>query len=442
MSREWFVEELIAELKRQREAEQAAKSQGVARAGDVEDEFGAYEIHRKLSFDFPLVQPAELKPLISFLDGSLAPRVLTASHALTHAIELESPTAPVRFRLYSKCMENLNSWVNEVSPNNQGSQITSLCSQIMATLFLKLPAHMLLCSQHRLSELFKLPHEAEEPLPWTEIVHRLREFLTSSTISAISSAGSAILLRGGHIQAVIMAISVLNPLSRLSEVSEWSEELSLLRIVHSIHTNEPIESLPLQPQEALELSENLRAIWQHLLFLCRDIFCIFPEVFLSAGVELLSSIIAGEGSGSRGSSSVSSASSSIGEEEDYPSAIECIFVLLVSNLCSEFTSTFTSIVEGAAANRKAARQLLRDFLSENLAHYVDICDRMRRLSSDNGVEACNLLISCAWLFIIVEDSPIFDANLLLESRMLAVMIQIWIAWNKPASKVLSFNISS
>ena len=383
MDRDSFIQQMIAELMRQKE-------------NDVETfektSKNAAAIFRSLCYDYPMIEDSDLISL--------------ATEIRSYAMQSASVCDEFRskFWLHDKFLDNLV-YLSTISPKATEESREKAMGILSASVFIHLAALMLSTSQAELSRLFCGPRStdddddddyycnpksstnstpsAQDPsllLPWPELVARFRSFVlqgTSSLLTGIESEASTTL---EVVRIIIDNIKVTGTcLSGVQSQSSTSAFTSLSQYFHKVGANPPTEETAMitsttasasvsasamtaasdEVSQYTTVMSTCRDVWLHWAFLGRDLLIQHPLLVVAdaAGSEVPATAMpAGKGKPATASGSCFSAlcgailiadgvdKSSNGAASSssaglFPSAAECLFVMVFTGVIGSLTAS-------------------------------------------------------------------------------------------------------
>ena len=482
MLRDDFIAQMIAELTRQKDIDE--NSFNYPRVCSPK------EIFQSLCFDFPIISAAEL--------------LILSDHVSEFAASSSYDQLSNNFSLTDKFLENLKYLSG--SPDRSGEierekAISSLC----AAVFLRLPVRLLSMSRRELSSFFCCLSSSPESqsgcydpdfipfesplLSWQQICSLYRHFVLQGTASLLSNIEVTMLVWNsnskiissdskGHMVALSEAISRIQ-WDKNSGKSSKKHEFDLLTLeqcfvfncekaskaddVHADSTtnidlldtaaNDDITNANGEVSESSFISSVAKDVWVHLSFLCRDLLVHYPEIInhSSALPSVLTALL--PPNICRGPSS------------SFPTAPECMFVLILSGVISGITTTPPSLpshntLQGASEEGGTTAMVLQDsherlllrvsksldartklckYLEASspslLATAVGICERMSRGSTncDGAVLLCDisLLYTTDMKYAIPHPH-----EHLIATRAISALAQMWISAASSHFKVI------
>lgn len=429
-AREQFLADIIKELSRQQE-EDAAGFAGVQRPNET-------TVFRKLCFDFPLVSEEDLTQLLISMSNFIQGFKSGAG---------SGPFA-AEFTLHEKFLENVLLLCNRHTTDAEASAVPGGSAEIArfkiaAMLFTRLPAYILQCSDQRLMQLLGRDQLQRS---WKDLLLRYQSFVLLSTVSTIGShIGSGIvqyLLESECLTSLSDSIATLGAFTVQAErvLSDLEAQTSASTTVDTTETVAPVvdpldhlitigmlsataqnETAPVNKKRVKSLKELLQYVlvtatvylsthpgeaeahmnahsmpvdqlsgvlgvvkscWLHLVFLYRDLLTQYPTLIPTKAAALFTALLT---SSSEGSSKL------VGKQGvDFPSAAECMYVLVFSTLASHSSTASTSSATGntgvTSSSGTPIKAALRAHLDakNNLSEYVDLCVRMDKYASNNA----------------------------------------------------------
>ena len=473
MLRDEFIAQMIAELTRQKDNDENSFHHPRV--------FSPQEIFQSLCFDFPIISAAEL--------------LILSDHVSKFAASSSSNQSSNNFSLTDKFLENLNYLSG--SPDRSGETdkekaISSLC----AAVFLRLPLRLLSMNRRELSSFFcrlsSSPegdsgcydpnfNPSETPLlSWQQICGSYRHFVLQGTASLLSNIEVTTLVRNtnskiinndsrGHMVDLSEAISRIQwdiNSGKSSKKYEFDlltleqcfifncEKASKADDIHAdattnidqldIAANDNTAHATSEVPESSFIRSVAKDVWVHLSFLCRDLLVHYPEIInhSSALPSVLTALL--PSNVYRGSSST------------FPTAPECMFVLILAGVISGITTTppsptlhnsskgvseeggTTAVVLQESYERLRlrvsqsldARTKLYKYLESSapslLATAVGICERMSRGSTncDGAVLLCDISLLYTTEMKYTVPHP---HEHLISTRAVSALAQMWIS---------------
>ena len=468
MKREDFISQMIAELARQKAADEDAFANPPIR--------NSMEIFRSLCFDFPTVSSTEISALTDAINK------IASGGADIDSI--------VGFSLEEKFLQNLiylSGSTPDVIDNNRESAVGSLCSAV----FINLPLRLLMLSRKQLSIVFRDQSSTTVPrqddfsvsrkdadlLPWVEICHRMRNFVMLGTSSLLTSSPTSVptidIKIGECLVSLSNAIKMVrcdkrnrdiksgkmdDDLTTLHQCFLFNNDLVLKAAIDDRKAGDDVASalegaaqstgmLPSE-SESSAICGMAKDIWIHLSFLCRDLFVQHPESLDHANAlpAVLGSLIPlGSIAGTGPSSS-------------FPTAEECVFALILAGIVTGVVhadvtdTTREGVSAGISATmiednrlrlkqravrcsmaRTTLRKHLNSFTPSLLVVAVAICERISSTSasSTNG-DGAVLLCDIATLYSAETEATTqalshpHPHEHLISSRALSALVCMWV----------------
>ena len=392
MDRDSFVQEMIAELMRQKEHDLHTFEKPSKNAA---------AIFRSLCYDYPMIEDSDLISLATEIRNY-------AMQATSVCDEFRS-----KFWLHDKFLDNLV-YLSTISPKATEQSREKAMGILSASVFIHLSALMLSLSQADLSRLFCGPRSTDDEdaddyyynpksstnsvssvldprllLSWPELIARFRDFVlqgTSSFLTGIETEASTTL---EFVRLIVDNIKVMG--TCLSGVKGQSSKaavvMSLSQYFQKIGANPPIEECittaitttstssmtPVSDESSSHYTTVMsvcRDVWLHWSFLGRDLLIQHPLLVAAdaaGSVTSSSSTVMSQQSTTTSSSSSSSSSSSnsslsalcgailIADGVDlsngaghsagssnsglFPSAAECLFVMVFTGVIGSLTAS-------------------------------------------------------------------------------------------------------
>ena len=472
MKREDFINLMIAELARQKAADENAFTNPPIR--------NSMEIFRSLCFDFPTVSSDE---------------ILALSDAINKiALEKADIDSVGGFCLEEKFLQNLiylSGSTPDVIDNKRESAVGSLCSAV----FINLPLRLLMMTRKELSLIFRDQHSTMIPsqntpsvsrkevdsLPWVEVCHRMRKFTMLGTSSLLTSSPTTVPLLDSRIGECLVSLSNAIKMVRCEKrnsdmkCGKLDDDVTTLHQCFLLNKDLAIKAA-IDDEDAGDASASVSAfdgtarssssesessaicgmakdIWIHLSFLCRDLFVQHPEsldhpVALPAVLGALIPL---------GSISITGGA---GPSSSFPTAEECVFALILAGIVTgvvytDVADTPRDVVSGGVSAtmikdnrvrskqravrcfkaRATLRKHLDSFSPSLLVVAVAICERISSTAASNtNGDGAALLCDIATLYT-SETEATTQALLhphmhphehLISSRALSALVCMWI----------------
>lgn len=476
MEREDFINLMIAELARQKAADENAFTNPPIR--------NSMEIFRSLCFDFPTVSSDE---------------ILTLSDAINKiALEKADIDSVGGFCLEEKFLQNLiylSGSTPDVIDNKRESAVGSLCSAV----FINLPLRLLMMTRKELSLIFRNQHSTIIPsqntpivsrkevdsLPWVEVCHRMRKFIMLGTSSLLTCPPTTVLLIDSRIGECLVSLSnaikmvrcekrnsnikcgkLDDDLTTLHQCFLFNKDLAFKAAIDDEDVGDGATAISASPSafdgtarssssesDSSAICGMAKDIWIHLSFLCRDLFVQHPESLdhTAALPAVLGALIP------LGSVSITGGT---GPSSSFPTAEECVFALILAGIVTgvvhtDVADTSRDVVSGGVSatmmedNRVRSRQRavrcskarttlrkhLDSFSPSLLAVAVAICERISSTAASNtNGDGAVLLCDIATLYT-SETEATTQALLhplkhphehLISSRALSALVCMWI----------------
>lgn len=474
MKREDFISQMIAELARQRAADESAFANPPIR--------NSMEIFRSLCFDFPTVNSDEISALANAVNKI--------------ALEKADIDSVGGFSLEEKFLQNLiylSGSTPDVVDNNRESAVSSLCSAV----FINLPLRLLTLSRKQLSTIFRDQPSTAIPiqndfsasgkeidlLPWVEICHRVRNFIMLGTSSLLtcsptsattvdSRIGDCLVSLSTAIKMVrcdkrnrdIVRVKMDDTLTTLHQCFLFNDDLVLKAALDdrkagdgpaaaagaAVDGTAQSTSTSSLESESSAICGMAKDVWIHLSFLCRDLFVQHPESLdhptalpsvLGALIPLGSITITGTGPSS-----------------SFPTAEECVFALILAGIVTGVVHTDAADTARDAGSagvtattiddkhvrlkqravrcskaRTTLRKHLDSFSPSLLVVAVVICERISSTSASNtNGDGAALLCDIATLYTAETEgaaqalSPAHPHEHLMSSRALSALVCMWV----------------
>eukprot|EP00596_Hydrurales_sp_CCMP1899_P005369 CAMPEP_0119040370 /NCGR_PEP_ID=MMETSP1177-20130426/10268_1 /TAXON_ID=2985 /ORGANISM="Ochromonas sp, Strain CCMP1899" /LENGTH=420 /DNA_ID=CAMNT_0007005347 /DNA_START=87 /DNA_END=1350 /DNA_ORIENTATION=+ len=369
-----FIEEMIAELMRQKKGDEKSFNQPkVNRSKDI---------FRALCFDYPIVTSDEL--------------LILAQDVIKFASTKSSDQQYDFFWLNDKFLSNLV-YLSSSAPESDGARekaIASLC----AAVFLKLPLRLLGMNRAELNNFFCGPLNAASSdtdnyndnssslnlndriiMSWQEVCANYHRFVLRGTASLLSGIEGTALVRdkdkgsvdesNGHLSDLIEAIDKIrgegvrsdkNAVKNIEKSSVtlrecflyYREEHARADRATTIINDTAGDSMPAVANAVCAVAAAVcgvaKDVWLHISFLCRDLMALHPETAShpSALPALYKALL-------RPSEPIQSSSSS----SPFPTSEECMFVLIFSGVINSIS---TSVSQPSTAVVNTARDGVND----------------------------------------------------------------------------------
>ena len=469
MKREDFINLMIAELARQKAADENAFTNPPIR--------NSMEIFRSLCFDFPTVSTDE---------------ILALSDATNRiALEKADVDSVGGFCLEEKFLQNLiylSGSTPDVTDNKRESAVGSLCSAV----FINLPLRLLTMTRKQLSSIFRDQHSTTIPsqntlslsikdadlLPWVEVCHRMRNFMMLGTSSLLTCSPTTVLLIDSRIGECLVSLSnaikmvrcekrnsdikcgkLDDDLTTLHQCFLLNNDLALKAAIDDEDTGDCTASASAfdgtarsssSESESSAICGMAKDIWIHLSFLCRDLFVQHPESLdhTAALPAVLGALI------SLGSISITAT----GPSSSFPTAEECVFALILAGIVTGVVHTdvagiprdgvsggisATMIEDNRVRSKQRAvrcskarttlRKHLDSFSPSLLVVAVAICERISSTAASstniNG-DGAALLCDIATLYTSETEALLqphkHPHEHLISSRALSALVCMWI----------------
>ena len=469
MKREDFINLMIAELARQKAADENAFTNPPIR--------NSMEIFRSLCFDFPTVSTDD---------------ILALSDAINRiAMEKADINSVGGFCLEEKFLQNLiylSGSTPDVIDNKRESAVGSLCSAV----FINLPLRLLTMTRKQLSSIFRDQHSTTIPsqntlslsikdadlLPWVEVCHRMRHFMMLGTSSLLTCSPTTVLLIDSRIGECLVSLSnaikmvrcekrnsdikcgkLDDDLTTLHQCFLLNNDLALKAAIDDEDTGDCTASASAfdgtarsssSESESSAICGMAKDIWIHLSFLCRDLFVQHPESLdhTAALPAVLGALI------SLGSISITAT----GPSSSFPTAEECVFALILAGIVTGVVHTdvagiprdgvsggisATMIEDNRVRSKQRAvrcskarttlRKHLDSFSPSLLVVAVAICERISSTAASstniNG-DGAALLCDIATLYTSETEALLqphkHPHEHLISSRALSALVCMWI----------------
>ena len=478
MLREDFIAQMIAELTRQKDNDEDSFNQ--PRISSPK------EIFQSLCYDFPVISTEELVILSKDISN------FAASSADSQPLDT--------FWLNDKFVENLqylSAFASSTNDTGRDKAVSSLC----AAVFLMLPLRLLSMRRRELSTFlgglsscsdqpgqsynFSIMPSGDIMLTWQEICLRYRYFVMQGTASLVSGVDAAALTGkrggglggydtcdGGYLEYLISAIKSVKwdgNVTRLGKNDYDSQTLGQCLLFNSekdskadmAHDDSSISLDPatmtaststfagggntqIDVAECAVISGMAKDVWVHLSLLCRDLLVQYPEV-LGLG-SALSSVLG----------AVLPPDGALTPSTSFPTAAECMFVLILAGVVSGLSAPSALLVRGINLNASTHEDNVtvdnmegrRETLSIRASHFqkaragvlnyldtfssptpmvavVTICERMSRHSSNSdGAMLLSDITSVYASDVGYTATRIHDR--LLTSRAVSALVHMWI----------------
>jgi hypothetical protein len=483
MKREEFISQMIAELARQKAADESAFANPPIR--------NSMEIFRSLCFDFPTVNSDEISALANAINKI--------------ALERADIDSVGGFSLEEKFLQNLiylSGSTPDVVDNNRESAVSSLCSAV----FINLPLRLLTLSRKQLSTIFRdqpstaIPNQNDfnasgkevDLLPWVEICHRVRNFImlgTSSLLACSPTSATSVDSRIGDclvslstaIKMVrcdkrdrdIVRLKMDNSLTTLHQCFLFNDDLVLKAALDdrkagdgptaagdgpaaagagaaAVDGTTQSTATSSSEAESSAICGMAKDIWIHLSFLCRDLFVQHPESLdhPTALHAVLGALIP----------LGSITSTGTGPSSSFPTAEECVFALILAGIVTGVVHTDAAdtardaVSTGVTATviednrerlkqravrcskaRTTLRKHLDSFTPSLLVVAVAICERISTTSASNtNGDGASLLCDIATLYTAETEgtaqalSRAHPHEHLMSSRALSALVCMWV----------------
>jgi hypothetical protein len=481
-----FIEEMIAELMRQKEGDEKSFNQP--------QDNRSKDIFRALCFDYPIVTSDEL--------------LILAQDVIKFASSTSSDQLYDFFWLNDKFLSNLV-YLSSSAPQSDEARekaIASLC----AAVFLKLPLRLLGMNRAELNNFFCGPLNSASSdtnncndhsssmnvdkgiiMSWQEICGNYHRFVLRGTASLLSGIEGAVLVTDkdkgssdnsrGYFCDLVEAIDVIrgevvvankSVIKNIEKASITLKECFLYyreeyagadNAVTPVSTDIFTESV-VAVTNASTVCGMAKDLWLHLSFLCRDLMALHPETVshTSAFPALYKALL-------RPSELIQSSIS------PFPTSEECMFVLIFSGIINSIS---TSVLQPSTAvnaardgvNDKEALELaleeqhqarvrarkctearngLRKYLDSSspsiLANCVSICERISCLSTSN-VNGDGAIILCDIVALYSSDSSTHinphTHERLMNARAISALVQMWISITNKSQRQRDINAVS
>lgn len=470
MKREDFINLMIAELERQKAADESAFTNPPIR--------NPMEIFRSLCFDFPTVSTDE---------------ILALSDATNRiALEKADIDSVGGFCLEEKFLQNLiylSGSTPDVTDNKRESAVGSLCSAV----FINLPLRLLTMTRKQLSSIFRDQHSTTIPsqdtlsvsrkdadlLPWVEVCHRMRNFMMLGTSSLLTCSPTTVLLIDSRIGECLVSLSnaikmvrcekrngdikcgkLDDDLTTLHQCFLLNNDLALKAAIDDEDAGDCTASASAfdgtarsssSESESSAICGMAKDIWIHLSFLCRDLFVQHPESLdhTAALPAVLGALIP------LGSISITGGT---GPSSSFPTAEECVFALILAGIVTGVVHTdvadiprdgvsggisATMIEDNRVRSKQRAvrcskarttlRKHLDSFSPSLLVVAVAICERISSTAASNSNtngDGAALLCDLATLYT-SETEALLNPHKhphehLISSRALSALVIMWI----------------
>lgn len=473
MKREDFISQMIAELARQKAADESAFANPPIR--------NSMEIFRSLCFDFPTVNSNEISALANAINKI--------------ALEKADIDSVGGFSLEEKFLQNLiylSGSTPDAVDNNRESAISSLCIAV----FINLPLRLLTLSRKQLSTIFRdqpstaIPNQTDfsvsgkevDLLPWIEICHRVRNFImlgTSSLLACSPTSATSVDSRIGDclvslstaIKMVrcdkrnrdIARVKIDDTLTTLHQCFLFTDDLVLKAARDDRKAGDSpaaagavVDGTAQRTATSSSKSESsaicgmAKDIWIHLSFLCRDLFVQHPESLdhPTALPSVLGALIP----------LGSIMSTGTGPSSSFPTAEECVFALILTGIVTGVAHTEAAdtsrdaVSTGVTATmiednrvrlkqravrcskaRTTLRKHLDSFSPSLLVVAVAICERISKTSASNtNGDGAALLCDIATLYTAETEGTAQDLSRahphehLMSSRALSALVCMWV----------------
>ncbi len=468
LSRDDFISSLTKELQRQ-----ADTSGNLSQVPALE----SAEVLNKLNYDFPSLSGNELLALVVSLEESICTPSKLDKRKLT-------------LKLSSKLLNNL-AYLSDLRFRSIGANADQSLAEAIGKLclfiYFKVPAFILECDIEILREMFS-PHtlsnavredenetnsdeEKDTSFTWYEILQKFAAFMQTCSASIICPTIGAggdwfvkLLTTPSYVSSMEAIISKLGQVlsnfetkgdkntdvsrenvvfrrffercespSELIKKSTFLQNLNELTQMRSQVQNSNTmsnDNIVTERNEQLNHVQNLlRITWMHYIYICRDVLSHCPPLLQAWLPRLLQAI-----------------PYKTSATNDYPSAEECVRVLILTNLSASLMATHfqpTDITENTtttvtkrlqAPARAMIRSLLENHTHMSIGHLVDICQRMLHGSNDGGTEAGMFVLDLSLLYLDGLDvrgmsplGPVLIAknhSKLIESRAFVLLIEL------------------
>ena len=474
MKREDFISQMIAELARQKAADESAFANPPIR--------NSMEIFRSLCFDFPTVYSDEISALANAINKI--------------ALEKADIDSVGGFSLEEKFLQNLiylSGSTPDVVDNNRESAVSSLCRAV----FINLPLRLLTLSRKQLSTIFRdqpstaIPNQNDfsvagkevDLLPWVEICHRVRNFVmlgTSSLLACSPTSATSVDSRIGDclvslstaIKMVrcdkrnrdIVRVKMDDALTTLHQCFLFNDDLVLKAALDdrkagdgpgagagpAVDGTAQSTAASSSESESSAICGMAKDIWIHLSFLCRDLFVQHPESLdhPTALPAVLGALIP----------LGSITSTGTGPSFSFPTAEECVFALILAGIVTGVVHTDAgdtardAVSTGVTATmiednrvrlkqravrcskaRTTLRKHLDSFSPSLLVVAVAICERISNTSASNtNGDGAALLCDIATLYTAETEgtakalSRAHPHEHLMSSRALSALVCMWV----------------
>ena len=474
MKREDFISQMIAELARQKAADESTFANPPIR--------NSMEIFRSLCFDFPTVNSDEISALANAINKI--------------ALEKADIDSVGGFSLEEKFLQNLiylSGSTPDVVDNNRESAVSCLCSAV----FINLPLRLLTMSRKQLSTIFRdqpstaIPNQNDfsvagkevELLPWVEICHRVRNFIMLGTSSLLacsptsptsvdSRIGDCLVSLSTAIKMVrcdkrnrdIVRIKMDNALTTLHQCFLFNDDLVLKAALDdrkagdgpataggaAVDSTAHSTATSSSESESSAICGMAKDIWIHLSFLCRDLFVQHPESLdhPTALPAVLGALIP----------LGSITSTGTGPSSSFPTAEECVFALILAGIVTGVVHTDAgdtardAVSTGVTATmiednrvrlkrravrcskaRTTLRKHLDSFTPSLLVVAVAICERISTTSvSNTNGDGAALLCDIATLYTAEKEGTAQSLSCahphehLMSSRALSALVCMWV----------------
>lgn len=490
MSREGFIEAMIAELQQQKSLNGGGNF--------VSKPLDGLQVFRKLCFDFPEITGVEIETLNTALISSLDS---VAKGGKIVGIVNDG------FYLHHKLIEN----VVEMASESHSAKTESV-SQFGSTLFIKTVKFMMGLEMGQLEVLLGHPHDSSHKLTWLDVIRFIGVIASKCTASLLTSVKPENLLRGYYLTDICWLVEVMSPFRDANADKETATSKDTLGKIISIawsHTNlnnssgrsshsssnssgnsnSNSSSVPKlndrsiepSPEEYIGIAEQVRNMWIHYIFLARDVLVEYPELLVTTltkfGSSMLSGLYEPSGRAHNGENIANSPlivqSSSrfhheLSRSSRNPLAAECLFVLVLSALSdsvcvcpleldsSRFASAGESNNNGPVNSGKSNKgrihrklqglKYLAGYVSTQLSCIASICENMMNQSinaSDDGVDAVDMLVNIVRTLASYSNSSSNSVvalsrppgigrgqshEMLVTSRVLPILVGRWVRW--------------
>lgn len=376
-------------------------------------------IAKKFDFDFPVLSTENLEALVKVL---------------------ESEEGAFPLRLGAKFSENVN-YLTQCKQASEEKAFARALSSFTTNIFLSQPERMLQMNRATLSRIFReenigsgadesvtfpdLSQSHEDIIFWDKIFERFFLFLLTGSASLLfgvvaddESWCATTITKGNHMENLCKSLNQFGEiLALVSDVQEDpagnqnTENCTLLGALRyrarccnlGVEGSCNFNSKKTQDKRFID---SLQKVWLHMTFLARDVVVQCPSLLERSLGDLLASI----DSLSTDIDRFKNAGSGRLSDETYPSSRECLQALVCANIASALQNVSNTVVEASAGAREAFRRTICHEKGNNIGSSVTfgslvvILERMGRLSTDGGAEACALLLDVSALFVDKRDA--------------------------------------